>query len=379
MRLLQVLALLVFAALFCFPFPSFFPPPCYSALKKKSLSAPRLPVSFPWSQALITAGWLACEERGEKKIFIGRLWSRSSCLDGCWLLCYPPATADLFYCECFPVRTGNAPRKGRKWDGDESRSRWAAFHGRGKRNIIFFFRHWTWRAYRGTGTSALCRGDDSRNERIICSADLNRSGRHNTEPFDETRLGMEEVEAGRGEEVTATHWVVVGTVGWGDHPLRAITVPCEKNLGQRKAWQVDHIFFAGPFQVPQREKASSEPGVWRQPGAGGRASSCRSNYSLRPDSDSEGTCYWNGKHYLFVICYEAVMGTPVPLGRVFPASTRAGCAQPLLPSLQVFPFLSSIMKSVSRSQFIFSFHRCWQGSAGAQQTAAKHHWWVPRP
>jgi len=40
----------------------------------------------------------------------------------------------------------------------------------------------------------LCRGDDSRNERIICSADLNRSGRHNTEPFDETRLGMEEVD-----------------------------------------------------------------------------------------------------------------------------------------------------------------------------------------
>lgn len=45
----------------------------------------------------------------------------------------------------------------------------------------------------GTGTSVLCRGDDSRNERIICSADLNRSGRHNTEPFDGTRLGMEEV------------------------------------------------------------------------------------------------------------------------------------------------------------------------------------------
>lgn len=41
-------------------------------------------------------------------------------------------------------------------------------------------------------------------------------------------------------------------------------------------------------------------------------------------------CNWNGKQYLFVVCYEAVMGTLVPLGRVFPASTVLGSAPPPL-------------------------------------------------
>lgn len=34
---------------------------------------------------------------------------------------------------------------------------------------------------------------DSRNKRIICRADLSGSKRHNTEPFDATRLGVKEV------------------------------------------------------------------------------------------------------------------------------------------------------------------------------------------
>lgn len=42
-----------------------------------------------------------------------------------------PTTADLFHCECFPVRTGNIPRKGKKWGGDESQSRWTVFRGGG--------------------------------------------------------------------------------------------------------------------------------------------------------------------------------------------------------------------------------------------------------
>lgn len=34
---------------------------------------------------------------------------------------------------------------------------------------------------------------DSGNKRIICRADLSGSKRHNTEPFDATRLGVKEV------------------------------------------------------------------------------------------------------------------------------------------------------------------------------------------
>lgn len=123
--------------------------------------------------------------------------------------------------------------------------------------------------------------------------------------------------------------------------------------------------FCSAFPSPIVRNGFAQPSVMssrRMPGAGGQADSHCSKYSLRLDTDSRGMCHWNGKQNLFVICYEAVMGTPVPLGWVFPASTRA---QPLLPSLQVFPFLNSIMKSMSVSQFIFSFHPCWQGSAGA--------------
>lgn len=47
------------------------------------------------------------------------------------------AAADLFHCECLPVRIGQTPGKGRKRGGDESWSRWTVLYG-GKKKIFIF-------------------------------------------------------------------------------------------------------------------------------------------------------------------------------------------------------------------------------------------------
>lgn len=48
-------------------------------------------------------------------------------------LCVILRAADLFHCECFPLRIGQTQRKVRKRSGDESQSRWAVLHGGNKK------------------------------------------------------------------------------------------------------------------------------------------------------------------------------------------------------------------------------------------------------
>ena len=106
-------------------------------------------------------------------------------------LCVILCAADLFHCECFPLRIGQTQRKVRKRSGDESRSRWAVLHG-GNEKIdpdncylfIYLFIYFGVELGVGGGVDrdfcAVLRVD-SRNKRIICRADLSGSKRHNTE------------------------------------------------------------------------------------------------------------------------------------------------------------------------------------------------------
>jgi len=68
-----------------------------------------------------------------------------------------------FHCEYFPVRTGKTPRKGKRWGGDESQSRWIVFHEVKRIKICFGFELGESRGGRGLlccaeGTTAGMKG-----------------------------------------------------------------------------------------------------------------------------------------------------------------------------------------------------------------------------
>lgn len=49
------------------------------------------------------------------------------------------AAADLFHCECLPVRIGQTPGKGRKQGEDESWSRWTVLYREKKNKSLYLF------------------------------------------------------------------------------------------------------------------------------------------------------------------------------------------------------------------------------------------------
>lgn len=141
---------------------------------------------------------------------------------------------------------------------------------------------------------------------------------------------------------------------WG-----SITVPCEGNPGQQKmkGWQVDNrMFFCSSFpSASMMRDGCAELGKESAAARG-------SDYSPRLDRDSKGTCYWSGKQcVLFVMGCDGNAGAP---GAGIPwklQSQLCSAPPPLAPGVSSSELDNENLWSPS--QFIFSFHSCWEGSA----------------